>query len=235
MAEIYLIRHGQASFGQANYDKLSELGREQSRLLGQFMQGPFKQGNRPTHLVCGALVRHQETLEGWLEGMGNDLNLPVIQNTAFNEFDHENVLEVAFPEFADKKVLTHHVMQSGDPKKAFHRLYEAAVDRWISGQHDQEYIESFSAFKTRCIEGIEGIVADAQSGQRYFIFTSGGPIGMCLKWAMQLTDQVAFSQNAMLVNSGVTKLVSNSAGECTVSYFNNYAHLQHESSLISYR
>ncbi|MGM8889153.1 histidine phosphatase family protein, partial [Psychrobacter sp. 1U2] len=35
MTTILLARHGQASFGQENYDRLSELGSTQARLLGQ--------------------------------------------------------------------------------------------------------------------------------------------------------------------------------------------------------
>ena len=36
MASIYLVRHGQASFGAANYDQLSTLGQRQADLTGEF-------------------------------------------------------------------------------------------------------------------------------------------------------------------------------------------------------
>jgi broad specificity phosphatase PhoE len=36
MGQIYLVRHGQASFGSANYDQLSELGHEQARRTRNF-------------------------------------------------------------------------------------------------------------------------------------------------------------------------------------------------------
>ena len=36
MALIELVRHAQASFGSAHYDRLSELGRQQSRWLGAY-------------------------------------------------------------------------------------------------------------------------------------------------------------------------------------------------------
>jgi broad specificity phosphatase PhoE len=38
MASIYLIRHGQASFGAQDYDKLSELGRRQATLTGEYLR-----------------------------------------------------------------------------------------------------------------------------------------------------------------------------------------------------
>ncbi|MGH9676067.1 MAG: phosphoglycerate mutase family protein, partial [Candidatus Acidiferrum sp.] len=36
MGRLVLVRHGQASFLQQDYDKLSELGEKQSRLLGEY-------------------------------------------------------------------------------------------------------------------------------------------------------------------------------------------------------
>ena len=36
MGTLYLVRHGQASFGAADYDQLSELGRRQSVRLGEY-------------------------------------------------------------------------------------------------------------------------------------------------------------------------------------------------------
>ena len=36
MGNIYLVRHGQASFGAENYDQLSTLGQQQSQRLGEY-------------------------------------------------------------------------------------------------------------------------------------------------------------------------------------------------------
>jgi broad specificity phosphatase PhoE len=37
MGTLYLVRHGQASFGADDYDQLSELGRRQSVRLGEYL------------------------------------------------------------------------------------------------------------------------------------------------------------------------------------------------------
>ena len=37
MAELYLVRHAQASFGTDDYDRLSQLGHRQSRWLGEYL------------------------------------------------------------------------------------------------------------------------------------------------------------------------------------------------------
>jgi broad specificity phosphatase PhoE len=39
MGTLYLVRHGQASFGADDYDQLSELGRRQSVRLGEYLRG----------------------------------------------------------------------------------------------------------------------------------------------------------------------------------------------------
>ena len=44
MAELYLVRHGQASFGAADYDRLSERGEQQSVWLGEYFARLEKQG-----------------------------------------------------------------------------------------------------------------------------------------------------------------------------------------------
>jgi broad specificity phosphatase PhoE len=60
MLVVHLIRHGQASFGQNNYDKLSTLGEQQCELLGRFCS----EKNCVADLsLCGPMVRHRETME----------------------------------------------------------------------------------------------------------------------------------------------------------------------------
>ena len=36
MSVLYLVRHGQASFGRENYDRLSKRGVEQARIVGDY-------------------------------------------------------------------------------------------------------------------------------------------------------------------------------------------------------
>src|SRR6476660_3762059 len=60
MGQIYLVRHGQASFGKANYDQLSELGIEQARLLGQWFASC---GVHIDKVVTGDMQRHRQTAE----------------------------------------------------------------------------------------------------------------------------------------------------------------------------
>ena len=66
MALLFLVRHGQASFGTADYDRLSELGRQQSRWLGEYFG---ERAVRFKRVVAGTLRRQQDTASEILAGM----------------------------------------------------------------------------------------------------------------------------------------------------------------------
>ncbi|HAD08992.1 MAG TPA: histidine phosphatase, partial [Porticoccaceae bacterium] len=59
MSEIYFVRHGQASLGAKNYDKLSDLGWQQARWLGEHFRDQDLNFDR---IVVGDMRRHRETL-----------------------------------------------------------------------------------------------------------------------------------------------------------------------------
>ena len=60
MTTIYLIRHGQASFGAESYDKLSEKGELQAQRLGQYFKHILKES---PYVVAGSMHRHQQTAQ----------------------------------------------------------------------------------------------------------------------------------------------------------------------------
>ena len=81
MPAVTLIRHGQASFGKANYDQLSELGYLQAHRLGISL----KERDEPVDVVyVGAMQRHLQTAETCLAAA--ELKLPLQTLPGFNEF-----------------------------------------------------------------------------------------------------------------------------------------------------
>ncbi|NER60017.1 histidine phosphatase family protein, partial [Pseudomonas sp. MAFF212428] len=58
MGSIFLIRHGQASFGADDYDVLSPTGIAQSEALGDYLA---RLGLRLDRCVAGTLRRQQDT------------------------------------------------------------------------------------------------------------------------------------------------------------------------------
>ena len=92
MPKIIFVRHGQAQFGQANYDKLSEVGHEQSVALGKAL---FEQGITIDHWVRGDMVRHAETLKGISQGMRTQVSHQIV-TPDLNEYDFTGLLNARF-------------------------------------------------------------------------------------------------------------------------------------------
>ncbi len=236
MSELYLIRHGQASFGKENYDQLSPLGYQQSEQLGMAMS----KISQPTLIVRGDLTRHAQTQDACLKGMDCEQellgkNCEFTVTKAFNEFDHDNILAVAFPQYAERERLVHDMKQQPNPRKAFHKLYVESINRWISGRFDEEYAESYTQYEQRVMDGYQQLIAQSVGQSRIFIFTSGGPIGTCMKSVLGVSTEKSFRLNEMLANSSVTKIVFNQNGEHNLSFFNSYAHLEQNGISVTYR
>lgn len=233
MGAIYLIRHGQASFGASNYDQLSDVGHQQARVLGEALLPRIA---RVDAVITGTLQRHQATAASCLDAMS--LSLAPQVHAGFNEFDHEEVIACAEPRYADRLVMMAEMAASGSPRRAFQQFFEQAVRRWMSGAHDADYRETWSAFKLRCHAALDDVIQQAQqhpSSGTTLVFTSGGFIAMTCQRLLGIPDEHAFTLNWTLVNGGVTKLVVGSQGPRLVSV-NEHAHFEgHHASLLTYR
>lgn len=220
MGQIFLVRHGQASFGKANYDQLSDLGYEQARLLGQWYANTHQ---RFTKVINGGLARHRQTADACLGALPKKLLIDTewITDEDFAEFDHKEVLLRHCPEFADavafKALLANHV----DPPRALEQLFREAMQRWMDGG---DYTESWPAFRDRCVRALQRLDT-ASSGQTTIVFTSGGVIAAVMQHLLGLQDKQVMELNWTLANCGVTKLLHR-PGQFTLSYLNNYAHLE---------
>ena len=124
-----------------------------------------------------------------------------------------------------------------NPKKAFQRIFAQAMARWMGGQHDADYRESWSAFRERCIGALKRTVEQAGASQSVVVFTSGGPIAAIVQELMGFPNRNAAEVNFSLANSSVTKLLYNSSGRVSLSYLNNFAHLEQtgQAECVTYR
>ncbi|MDM5176111.1 histidine phosphatase family protein [Massilia sp. DJPM01] len=236
MGAIYLVRHGQASFGKTDYDNLSELGRRQSALLGQRL---VHLDQKISLFVSGTHRRHLQSLEACLEAWsvaGIEYERHIRQDARFDEFDHADVLLRFMPQFPDLAALSAYVGQQDRPEIVFQEMFEHAVARWVGGAHDAEYRESWNAFQIRCNAALTPLLEHVEQGNSAIVFTSGGPISAICQQLLAIPDQRIFDLNWSLVNAGVTKLVYGKGRIC-LSYLNNFSHLEamHDESLLSYR
>lgn len=230
MGALYLIRHGQASFGSQNYDALSALGHQQGHAVGQALKA---RGVTPEAVVAGTMQRHQETARAALLAMA--LDVPMRVHAGVNEFDHENVIEVAEPRYADKAVMMAEMTASGDPRRAFQTFFQDAVARWVGGNHDAEYAEPWSAFKLRCVAALDELIRQTPPKGQLVVFTSGGVISVVCAHLLGLHDSQAFTINWTLANAGITKINVGRDGLHLLSV-NEHAHVEGMApSLLTYR
>jgi broad specificity phosphatase PhoE len=222
VSRIVLVRHGQASFGAADYDNLSETGHEQSRVLGAALSA---RGVTADVVVAGEMRRHAQTAAGVLEGSGWAADVDV--DAGWNEFDHLQVLAVH-----DRPTTA----EGESEKVAFQRWFEEATLRWTSGAHDEAYDESFTAFTSR-VEAAMGRLADALPIRgTAVVLTSGGPVAWAcatlLADAAPARTDLWLRLNPVSVNTGTSTVVRGSRGTTLVS-FNAHDHLSPD--LITYR
>jgi broad specificity phosphatase PhoE len=220
---LLLVRHGQASFGAADYDRLSELGERQSRMVGEALAA---RGVRPDLLVRGALRRHRQTAEAAVAGAG--WAGEVLEDPGWDEFDRRTSTGAAVRE---------ELAQEREGERSLEdqvRHFEDSVTRWASGQHDEDYSESFPAFQARVQETLRRTLSRLGPRGTGVVFTTGGPVS----WVTAaLTDGGPPTWRRMadvVVNSSVTKVVAGSRGASLIS-FNEHSHLEADRALISYR
>ena len=222
MSRILLVRHGQASFGAADYDQLSPTGFEQSRLLGAALAA---RGIQPDLVVTGQMKRHAQTCTSALEGA--DWHTGAEVDAGWNEFDHQQVLDVhGGPSTVE-----------GESEKAgFQRWFEEATARWTSGTHAEDYDESFAGFAER-VESALGRLTDSLPRQgTAVVLTSGGPIAWAaaalLAEAPAARTDLWLRLNPVSVNTGVSTIVCGTRGTTLVSY-NAHDHLSPD--MLTYR
>jgi len=229
MSVISLIRHGQASFGQANYDALSPLGQQQAEHLGQHLR---TRGIGFDAVYCGNMQRHRQTAAGCLAAMGK--NLPVAILDGLNEYDHDAVLIAHRPDFADKNALHDFLQQQDHPHRAFQQLYAQAVQQWIHSD-GQGYPECWQTFQTRTRHALAELLAHTTHCKHVAVFSSGGPITAMVQPLLDLPDHAVFRMNDLMPNASITKLLRTHQGLVVSSINEHSAFDGRFSSLLSYR
>ena len=225
MGVVLLVRHGQASFGAADYDVLSETGAEQSRVLGRALAA---QGVAPTTVVHGRMKRQADTGAAMVDGGGWSVTPEL--DEGWNEFDHLAVVARTLTDSdSDSDGVT------GLDRRGFQRLFEEATARWAGGEHEDEYDESWPAFLTRTTAALDR--AFDRPGVTVVV-SSGGPIAAV---CATLVDPEATADrvprlwntfNTVNVNASVTRVLEGSTGRRLLS-FNEHSHLPRE--LVTYR
>ncbi len=234
MGSIYLIRHGQASLGAANYDVLSPLGVQQSRLCGEFYQ---QQGLRFDRAYAGEMQRQIDTGRHALAAM-QQADTPIAIDAAFNEYHSDQVVSTYLPKVIERIPEAEYFIQNaGEHRKEFQRVFSSAITLWITDDSGSTDCPPWSAFVEQVAAGLRRVMAEnAGSGQNIAIFTSGGTITAALQLITQMPATSAFELNWQIVNTSVSRLQYRK-DKLSLAAFNSQAHLDvhQRSEWVSYR
>lgn len=208
MAELILVRHGQASFGADDYDKLSELGWRQSRWLGEYFA---ERGAAFDRVLRGSMRRHAETLQGIAEGMGKPLEGG--EDARLNEYDSYSLLRAHLKGGA---------MPKSDDRREHFRILREAMYQWCDGTLAGAPHEPFAEFRSRVLAALAA--ARSGSARRVLVVSSGGPISTILAEVLGMPMRGVVDLNLQTRNTGITELQAGASRVHCVS-FNNVPHL----------
>lgn len=195
---LLMVRHGQASFGKANYDELSERGHVQAYHLGLWLadhQHAF------SHVRVGGMHRHKQTLDGIAKAYKErGLTLPDFDTDVdLNEFDHGAVFNAYIRQNADHAIVK--AAASGETRATGAMVYAALV-AWMNN-HLGELPESWDAFGSRAQQAAERL-HDLDS-EETLVISSGGLISRIAQAALEVPDQRAVDLNISLRNSALSE------------------------------
>lgn len=215
MSLIHLVRHGQASAGTEDYDRLSLIGQEQSRILGQWWQS---QGFSPDAVFHGTLLRQRDTASHALQALVDNTQVSRMQaHAGLNEYNHR-IIESHFA--ADQAEYVPESMGFDD--------YTGIISRWRDhGESDKHPdIEPWAAFKARGWNTIQELCKQHADSKEFVFFTSGGIIATVLATVLDLDFEHTVDAIWRIRNTSITSFQITHEGKARLIEFNAVPHLQ---------
>ena len=226
MGNLYLIRHGQASFGAEDYDNLSELGHRQAERLGAY----FKQKNLQFDaVITGTLRRHTQTWQGIAKGAGfahEPLPWP-----GLNEYDSEAVIGAIHPGKLDKpdtpEMYRHHF-----------RLLKDGLTQWMNGVVSPVGMPSYVDFQQGVVSVLDHVrkshvEKSSEKTGNVLIVSSGGPISTAVGHILGTTPETTIELNLRIRNCSITEFAFTPKRHMLVTY-NTLPHLEELPDWVTY-
>ena len=214
MGTLYLVRHGQASFGEDDYDRLSPLGHRQAQRLGEYLRQRFeREGVQIDTVLMGSLRRHRETWEGMAQGAGWS-HTPEVW-PGLNEYDSEALIEAIHPEPLAKpdtpELYRHHF-----------RLLREAIKAWMDGRTQPRGMPRYADF----VAGIEAALDHVRQNcpGNALIVSSGGPISTAVGRVLGTPPETTIELNLRIRNTALSEFAFTPKRHMLVTY-NTLPHL----------
>lgn len=210
MAQMILVRHGQASFGSDDYDKLSDLGHQQSALLGEY----FTQREQEFDLlVTGDMLRHKQTADGILKG---NSKANIITDASWNEFDFDAIVKAYLRQHPNKQPTPE------SPRSEWYKVLKSAMLCWSQQSLALPNSETWADFCGRVKLASE--VIRNSDHKNVLVVSSGGAMAVFLMSLLNTSVEQAIAFNLQIKNTSVNQFYFNKAG-FQLNSFNNVPHL----------
>jgi len=235
MATIYLIRHGQASFGAANYDQLSPLGQLQASRTGQYLA---QTGVKLDAAYSGDLWRQRETCQLACKELADAV--PHTVDARFNEINNDEQVRTLAPLLAEQNESFKRLIEGGlSSSKDYQKVIDAVFNYWVSDDCNEPGIQSWQEYSGQVHTALADVMRKEGSGKTIAIFTSGGTIATLVAHVLGLGGSQAYQFYEPVFNCSVTQLFY-SGEKVSLSYFNDRSFLQllgeeNSEQLVSYR
>jgi broad specificity phosphatase PhoE len=192
MGTLYLVRHGQASFGADDYDQLSPLGRQQSVRLGQYFA---QRGLRFDAVITGTLRRHLQTYEGICEGSG--VTQEALAWPGLNEYDSLAVIRTVHPAPLPKP-------DSPEAYRHHFRLLRDGLTQWMNGVVTPQGMPDYDSFVQGVTSALDHVRRN-HHGARVLLVSSGGPISTAAGQVLGTSPETTIELNMRIRNSAVSE------------------------------
>jgi broad specificity phosphatase PhoE len=219
MGSIYLVRHGQASFGTDDYDRLTETGFTQARLLGAYFA---RRNIRFDAVYTGTLRRHAETAQAIAEGHGDVGTWPPAERaSALDEYNPEAIVTA----FAGALPAKHPAaaLREPDTVREHFRLLREALLAWAEDACQPAGMPTWRTFQDGAVAAVVEARQKVTNGN-VLVVSSGGPIAAIVAASLLSPPRVAIELNLRLRNTSVSEFASSSRRHQLVT-FNSLPHL----------
>ena len=223
-----MVRHGQASFHGPDYDQLSPLGEEQSRMLGAYWADLKMHIDR---VYVGPRRRHRQTLEA-VAAVYRERGLPwpeAVELPELDEHSGQNVLNRSLPDLLKSDPVIREMKSkirsdSDSVQRDYLRLFQKVTRLWVRRELNLADLEAWHEFRARVVQGIMQMTAAGRGQKTVVAFTSGGPIAAAMGWALGLDDEKTLELSWVVKNEAFTEFLF-SGDRFSLVTFNAVPHL----------
>ena len=210
MGTLYLVRHGQASFGADDYDVLSPLGHQQSARLGDYFKS---KGIAFDAALTGTLNRQIQTYAGICQGMGTEP--AALQWPGLNEYDSHAVIAAIHPHPLEKPT-------SPEMFRDHFRLLKDGLAQWMAGVVSPEGMPTYTDFVAGVTGALDHIRKNCEG--KVLLVSSGGPIATAVGHVLGTSPETTIELNLRIRNSSLTEFAFTPKRHMLVTY-NTLPHL----------